>query len=64
MADAPIVERRRVVIEYENRINNDLGSQDGRPAGSQTVTPELVRAVRDELIKLGSRNPDIFGGRA
>lgn len=62
MADTPIVERRKVVIEYENRITNDLGPLEGR--GGTTVTPELVQAVRDELIKLGARNTDIFGGRA
>ena len=25
----PIVERRKVIIEYENRITGDLGSMDG-----------------------------------
>jgi hypothetical protein len=63
MADTPIVERRRVIIEYENRISGDLGALEGRMS-KQTVTPELVEAVRQELIKLGARNPDIFGGRA
>jgi hypothetical protein len=33
-------------------------------APQQQVTPELVAAVRRELIKDGHRNPDIFGGRA
>jgi hypothetical protein len=59
---AEVVERRKVIIEFENRITNDLGSQDGRPG--LTVDPALVEAVRRELIKLGNRNPDIFGGRA
>jgi hypothetical protein len=61
---AEVVERRKVIIEFENRITNDLGSLDGGPPGGATVTPELVEAVRQELIKLGRRNLDIFGGRA
>ena len=64
MADTPIVERRRVIIEFENRIQGDLGSQDNRPSGRPDVDRELVEAVRRELIRLGSRNSDIFGGRA
>ena len=60
---AEVVERRKVIIEFENRIANDLGSMDGGTSG-QTVNPELVEAVRRELIRSGSRNPDIFGGRA
>lgn len=60
---ADIVERRKVIIEYENRISGDLGSVDDRPVGG-AVSPELVEAVRRELIRMGSRNPDIFGGRA
>ena len=59
----PIVERRKVIIEYENRITNDLGSQDGNRPG-QAVDAALVEAVRRELIKIGDRNGDIFGGRA
>ena len=62
---AEVVETRRVIIEYENRINGDLGSMDDGPAPTTTkVTPELVEAIRRELIRTGSRNPDIFGGRA
>jgi hypothetical protein len=60
---AEVVERRKVIIEFENRITNDLGSLDNG-APQQQVTPELVAAVRRELIKDGHRNPDIFGGRA
>ena len=63
MADAPIVERRKVIIEYENRITGDLGSMDGNRTGP-VVDPALVEAVRRELIKIGDRNGDIFGGRA
>jgi hypothetical protein len=29
-----------------------------------TVDADMVRALKDELIRDGSRNPDIFGGRA
>lgn len=57
------VERRKVIIEFENRITGDLGSMDNRPPAT-TVDPALVEAVRRELIKTGYRNPDIFGGRA
>ena len=60
---AQVVERRKVIIEFENRIQNDLGSQDGNTTGA-VVDPALVEAVRRELIRTGSRNPDIFGGRA
>ena len=60
---AEVVERRKVIIEYENRITNDLGSMDGRPPKAE-VTRELVEAVRRELIRIGDRNGDIFGGRA
>jgi hypothetical protein len=28
------------------------------------IPPEWVEAIRRELIRTGSRNPDIFGGRA
>ena len=62
----PIVERRKVIIEYENRITGDLGSRDDQQI-EQTgpvVDPALVEAVRRELIKIGDRNGDIFGGRA
>ncbi len=63
---AEVVEVRKVIIEYENRITNDLGSQDANrpPSPPATVTRELVEKVRDELIRMGNRNPDIFGGRA
>jgi hypothetical protein len=61
---AEVVETRRVIIEYENRINGDLGSMDDGPTQTAAVTPELVEAIRRELIRTGSRNPDIFGGRA
>jgi hypothetical protein len=61
---AEVVETRRVIIEYENRITGDRGSMDNGPAPTTAVTPELVDAIRRELIRHGSRNPDIFGGRA
>lgn len=60
---ADVVETRRVIIEFENRITGDLGPMEGRPQQT-AVTPELVDAIRRELIRMGSRNPDIFGGRA
>ena len=61
---AEVVEVRKVIIEYENRITNDLGSQDGKQPATAIDMPALVEEVRRELIRSGSRNPDIFGGRA
>lgn len=60
----PVSEVRRVVIEYEIRVPQ--GGAAFRPAAQapQTNDDEIVRRVRDELIKIGSRNPDIFGGKA
>jgi hypothetical protein len=58
MAD---VEVRRVVIEYEIRIPS---GPPPREIPTSNVTPEMVEAIRRELIRMGSRNPDIFGGRA
>ena len=56
--EVPISETRRVVIQYEIKVP---------PAGvraMETPITELAEAVRRELIRTGSRNPDIFGGRA
>lgn len=56
--DTPIVEIRRVRIEY---------TVQGPPWQKAPPVPDLedlARAVRKELIKTGFRNPDIFGGRA
>jgi len=61
MADANVVETRRVVIEYS--INVPIGPPP-RVTGAPMVDRDLVEAVRRELIRTGSRNPDIFGGRA
>ena len=64
MAEAiPISEVRRVVIEYEIRVPR------GAAAARQAEPPQmdedaLVEKVRRELIRAGSRNPNIFGGRA
>jgi hypothetical protein len=64
MADEeiPVSEVRRVVIEYEIRVpfGRPIAPEPTRP----TVDAELIDAVRRELIRTGSRNPDIFGGRA
>ena len=66
MADeVPISEVRRVVIEYEIRVPR--GGPARAPVAEPpvaTVTPELIDALRREFIRIGSRNPDIFGGRA
>jgi hypothetical protein len=60
MADE-IHEVRRVVIEYE--IRTPTGPPP-KPLPGTSVDAALVEAVRRELIRTGSRNPDIFGGRA
>jgi hypothetical protein len=60
MAD---VERRKVIIEYQVTAATNPRTESGIP-GSFKVTPELVEQIRRELIRNGSRNPDIFGGRA
>jgi hypothetical protein len=54
------VEVRRVVIEYTVPANNTAAPMN-EPMG---IPPEWVEAIRRELIRTGSRNPDIFGGRA
>jgi len=67
MADeTPVHEVRRVVIEYEIRV--PTGGMARAPAPAAPSKPEvdrdLVDAIKAELIRHGSRNPDIFGGRA
>jgi hypothetical protein len=56
------VEVRRVRIEYEIAVPTTgfVLEAERRPV----VDRDLVEAVRRELIRTGSRNPDIFGGRA
>ena len=66
MADeVPISEVRRVVIEYEVRVPT---GPPPRAVAETTSRPEvdrdLIDTIRRELIRTGSRNPDIFGGRA
>ena len=63
--EIPISEVRRVVIEYEIRVPRGGTQAASAPApSSPTVDADLVRAIKDELIRDGSRNPNIFGGRA
>ncbi len=66
MADTtPIHEVRRVIIEYEIRVPaGGAARMAPEPATRPEVTPEMVDAIRRELIRSGSRNSDIFGGRA
>ena len=67
MADErPIHEVRRVIIEYEIRVPTGGMARTPAPAAPSKpeVTRDLVDAIRRELIRTGSRNPDIFGGRA
>ena len=61
---APIHEVRRVVIEYEIRVPTGGAARATPPAAPQIDEAALVEKVRRELIRIGSRNPDIFGGRA
>ena len=66
MADeTPISEVRRVVIEYEIRVPSGGAMRPTPPPGKPEMDiDEMVEKVRRELIRTGSRNPDIFGGRA
>ena len=59
--DIPVSEVRRVLIEYEIRVPRGASAA---PAAPQIDEDALVEKVRRELIRNGSRNPDIFGGRA
>ncbi len=59
--DIPVSEVRRVVIEYEIKVP---ATPAARAVSAPTVDRDLVEAVRRELIRSGSRNPNIFGGRA
>ena len=58
--DIPISEVRRVMIEYEIRVPQG----HARPPEPQLDETALLERLRRELIRNGSRNPDIFGGRA
>jgi hypothetical protein len=63
--EIPISEVRRVVIEYEIRVP---AGPPPRAVPETAARPEidrdLIDAIRRELIRTGSRNSDIFGGRA
>ena len=61
--DIPISEVRRVVIEYEIRVPRGGAARAAQQAPALDEDA-LVEKVRRELIRTGSRNPDIFGGRA
>ena len=58
--DIPISEVSRVMIEYEIRVPQG----QTRPAPPELDETALLERLRRELIRTGSRNPDIFGGRA
>ena len=66
MADeTPIHEVRRVVIEYEIRVPTGPPPRAVAETTSRLkVDRGLIDTIKDELIRHGSRNPDIFGGRA
>ena len=61
--EIPISEVRRVVIEYEIRVPRGAAAMR-QPETPQMDEQALVETVRREFIRLGSRNTDIFGGRA
>ena len=60
-----VSEVRRVVIEYEIRVPSG-GAMRATPAPGKPEVDldDIVDKVRRELIRVGNRNPDIFGGRA
>ena len=58
--DIPISEVRRVMIEYEIRVPQG----QARPPEPQLDEAALLERLRRELIRAGSRDPNIFGGRA
>lgn len=62
--DVPVSEIRRVVIQYEIQIPSAPPMSVAAPSAPQLDEADLVERVRRELIRTGSRNPDIFGGRA
>jgi len=63
--ETPISEVRRVVIEYEIRVPTGPPPRAVSETTSRPVVDrDLIDAIKDELIRHGSRNPDIFGGRA
>jgi len=65
MADeTPIHEVRRVIIEYEIRVPTGAAMRATPPPEPQMNLDDIVEKVRREFIRIGSRNPDIFGGRA
>jgi hypothetical protein len=56
----PISEVRRVVVEYEIGIP----ARSPRPSEPTRVpVAVLAEAIRKQLIRAGSRNPNVFGGR-
>jgi hypothetical protein len=58
--DIPISEVRRVVIHYEIKVPET----STLPDQSERYERDLAERIRKELIRSGSRNTDIFGGRA
>jgi hypothetical protein len=58
--EIPVSEVRRVVIHYEIKVPETSGVPDQ----SERYERDLADRIRRELIRTGSRNPDIFGGRA
>ncbi len=60
--EIPISEVRRVLIEYEIRIPQGGAARPPEPVPVDERA--LVEKVRQELLRIGNRNPDIFGGRA
>ena len=59
----PVSEVRRVVIQYEIQVPRG-GTAPTAPTPQAPDADAVAEAVRRELIRFGSRNPDVFGGRA
>jgi len=58
--EIPVSEVRRVVIHYEIKVPEASAPSDQ----SAQFERDLADRIRRELIRTGSRNPNIFGGRA
>lgn len=58
--EIPVSEVRRVVIHYEIKVPETSGVPDQ----SERYERDLAERIRKHLIRTGSRNTDIFGGRA
>lgn len=54
MPETPIIERRKVVIEYEVATPNEAPVADDGPSGEEEFDRRILRAVERALIRMGS----------